>query len=232
MVGGAPITVVMVDDHRVFRAGVRTMLELQPDIRLVGEGWVGDHVEKLVREHEPNVLLLDLKMKQSDRPGIDRNNFKVLPTIYRIRQAFPNVVIIIVSAHFSSIIIEETLGKGVRGYLMKDDMESLSLPDAIRSVCAGQVLFSEEVKNFLDNASGRLTKPPVLTRRQQEIILTVITNLDLPISRHAETLGIAEASLRNHLSNIFRELQVTNLAACIVRCSRLNIISLELEITD
>lgn len=227
--GGGLITVVVVDDHRIIREGVRGVLEPQPDMQLVGEGWVGDHVEKLVREHRPKVLLLDLRMKQSEQPGSDRNSFKVLPTIKHILQIAPDLNIIILTAHLSLAQVEGAFEKGARGYLLKDDMESLSLPNAIRSVCAGRLLFSAKVKKVINTDGGRLTNDSPLTRRQQEIILTVSTNLDLPYSLHAETLEITEASLRNHLSNIFRELQVTNLASCIVRCMRLGILPRDLE---
>lgn len=227
--GGAPITVVMVDDHPIFREGVRRILAQQPDMRLVGEGWVGDHVEKLVREHQPNVLLLDLKMRQTDQPQSSRNVFKALPTIFRLHQTFPNLSIIVLSAHLSLPLIEGAFEKGVRGYLLKDDIDPPSLPGAIHAVCRGRLRFSGAVEEFMKQVERRGPRTSPLSRRQKEVILTVATNLDTPLYVHAETLGITEATLRNHLSNIFHELQVTNLAACVVRCIQMDIIPLDQE---
>ncbi len=221
-----PITVVVIDDQPLLRAGVRSLLEKEADIQLVGLGWVGDHLHTLVSKYRPDVVLLDLNMRQHESDEIEREMFRALPAIARLHEEHPQTVVIVLSQYISVTLIESAFELGVRGYILKEDVRSENLATAIRTVTNGQLFLSEAIRDELVRSQTEGIQNP-LTGRQREIVYQMASDLDLPYAVHAEALKISEQAMRNHLTNIFKALDVTNLSACIVRCMELGIIPFE-----
>ena len=216
------ITAVALDDQPLLLAGIRSLIAQDPEIDLVGEGSVGEHLFSLVEKHQPNVVLLDLNMPHQEG-GADRTTFQALPAINQLHRDHPQTVVIVLSQHISVTLIEGAFEIGVRGYILKDDIVSLNLPEAIRAVHQGRLFLSEAIKDeLLQSRHG--AKHSLLTKRQKQIVRQLASNLDMSISSHAAVLGITEASLRNHLSNMFRALNVSNISSCIVTCMRLGLV--------
>jgi DNA-binding NarL/FixJ family response regulator len=137
------ITVVTVDDHALIREAIRTRLERDSEITLVGEGTRGEQVLPLVEAHRPDVLLLDLWMPQYADEG--RGDFPYLDTITALVRLYPHTKIIILSQDDRPEVVAEVIRIGIQGYLMKGDASSLHLAEAVKKVNAGEVVFSSTI---------------------------------------------------------------------------------------
>src|SRR5512143_632923 len=104
------ITVLIADDHPIARAGIRTILEEAPDLRVIGEAEDGDAAQNLVAELQPRVLLLDLKM-----PGLSSAEVEKW-----VRNNFPNVITLVLTAHDRDAYLSQMLEAGVSGYMDKN----------------------------------------------------------------------------------------------------------------
>ncbi len=227
-----PITVVTLDDHHLVREGIRRLLDEDPMLELVGEGWAGEQLEPLLAQHQPDVLLLDVGMPQSAAEPADpgENAFRLLPALAGLQQRYPDVRVIIVSQYESQVLIESAIEFGVCGYLLKGDIFSRYLADAIRAVKRGERYFSEGI-------SRRLAAPDdrgeiQLTRRQREVLQAIAAAPQLTYAQHADRLGISEHTISHHLRQIFARLAVSNLTAAIVTAARLGLITLDERETD
>lgn len=226
-----PITVVIIDDHPLIRQAIRTQVDKSENLTLVGEGTAGEHLFSLVAEHQPDVVILDLNMPQSDA---DRNSkstepFQALPEVTKLHQQYPETAVIILSEHIVPGLIYSGIKSGIKGYILKSDDFSLSLPEAINIVRKGGISFSTRIQQELFAASMD-ANPPVLTPRQIEIVQMIAWSPDRSYAQHAAKLDIRESSLRNHLTNINKIVGAQNLTGCIIRCLQLGIISLEPEV--
>ena len=221
------IRTVIVDDHRHFRVGIKTELEADNGISVVAEGHRGEHVKQLLLLHHPDVLVLDLRMKQYEDPTKGDEDFSALPTIFDIHQAYPNLAIVILSGYINPTIIEDAFSKGVRGYILKDEAEDLVLSRVVRFAHQGRLIISNSIQEMLVNASSGVANRPKLTPRQIEIVKAVNTNLNASDAIHAAKLGISESGLRNRLSKIYQTMNVQTKTSCIVECMRYGYIPFE-----
>lgn len=220
------IKIIALDDQHLIRQGIRRLLEQDPQMELVGEGWVGDHLSALVAEHRPDVVLLDVNMPLQEESDDPENTFRAFPAVARLHKAHPQTVIIILSQYISITLIEGAFEIGVRGYILKDDIESLNLTEAIHTVLEGRYFISEAIKEeFIRSRNGRLSD--ALTERQKEIVRQMASNLNLTYAAHAAALNIKEQSLRNQLTTIFGVLGAPSLASCIIKSMREGIVPFE-----
>lgn len=217
------IKVVSVDDHYLIHEAIRSLLADHQGIDLVGEGNVGEQIFPLVERHRPDVLILDLIMPRlvGGNPEIDA--FMPAPTLVKLRQDHPETAVIILSQYLNQHIVQSAIQHGVRGYLLKSDNLSLNLPDAIKEVNRGGVFFSLPVSQELFNPPQA---PPdnLLTARQREIILAIAKAPDTPYAEIADRLSISPRTLKGHLDNAYKALDVGNITACIIRCMQLGLI--------
>jgi DNA-binding NarL/FixJ family response regulator len=220
------ITVITLDDHHLVRQGIRSLLDVETDIKLVGEGSAGEHLEPLMIKHRPDVVLLDLGMpQQEDSPAED--SFRAMPAIAHISNSYPDTKIIIVSQYVSKAIFESAMELGVGGYLLKDDALSMSLVDAVRAVHRDGFYFSKAIGRRIANGWKKATQGAILTPRQLEIIQALADNPGLSYAQHAEKLGISEHTFNNHLRKIYEKLEATTVLEALVRAVRLGIVLIE-----
>lgn len=222
-----PITVVSVDDHYLLRSGIRGEIEKDSGLVMVGEGVCGADVFDLVEQHKPNVLLLDIKMAQdANNPGAGK--FQVLPALRVIKRMSPHTAIMILSAEVSHTLVEVAFSKGLDAYLLKGDEATQSLPEAIRYVHSGGVLFSKTLQNKMTRTDSYLDGD-IITKRQKQIILAIAEQPNLSYAAHATNFGITEGALKNRLTDLFKRLGVNNIKECIVECIRREIITVSNE---
>jgi DNA-binding NarL/FixJ family response regulator len=195
----APITVVLVDDHAIVRTGLRTYLDTEPGVRVVGEA--ADGLEALARidalartEGVPDVVLMDMQMPKLD--GVE--------TTGRTKAAWPQIDVIAVTSFIEEARIRAALEAGATGYLLKD-ADASDVVDAIRAAVAGEVRLDPAVAAALAQS---LRTPPSsaesLTPREREVITLVAegrTNREI-----GKRLGVAERTARTHVSNILAKL--------------------------
>ncbi len=204
-----PIRIVLVDDHTLFREGMRALLDSVPDTQVVGVAATGSEAVARVLELRPDVVLMDIQM-----PG-----FNGIEATRRILDALPHVGIIVVTMFEDDASVFAAMRAGARGYVLKgaDQEEMLR---AIRAVARGEALFGAAVAQrlrafFLHTRSVAPEAFPDLTDREREVLDLIARGYDN--TTIARQLGIRSKTVRNHVSNILTKLQVADRAQAIVR---------------
>ncbi|GAA3739375.1 response regulator transcription factor [Streptomyces tremellae] len=195
-----PIRVLLVDDHQVVRRGLRTFLEIQDDIAVVGEAGDGDEGVARTEELRPDVVLMDIKMPGSD--GID--------ALRKLRELDNPARVLVVTSFTEQRTVVPALRAGAAGYVYKD-IDPEALADAIRSVHAGHVLLQPEVARALlaqdDPASGQ-GRGTSLTEREREVLALIAdgrSNREI-----ARALVLSEKTVKTHVSNILMKLDLAD----------------------
>lgn len=215
------ITVICVDDHLLIRQAVRSLLAERDDIVLVGEGGNGDAVLSLMAEHNPDILILDLSMPQSDDPDND-DNFRAMPVIEEVRRQWPDTGIIILTGSNVPAFLQAFVDRGVAGYILKSDDLSMDLVIAIQSISRGGVFFSESITQMFlrrDKENDSIK----LTLRQVEMLTYIFRYPNSSNDARAAAFGIAKGTVRAHLTEAYKALGVNNVTAAILRCLELGI---------
>ena len=191
------IRVAVVDDHPHVAIALRAMLDDIHDIQLVAESGQGGDVAALVRQARPDVLLLDLFIEPE---------FDALSAVRQLRETFPEVRICLLSAFLEPTLLHDLLQAGVCGYILKDDDYVSQIDSIIRDLAAGQVYLSPQAYKALVLATRSQGKEHVLTEREVEILR--LAKRGLPNPQIANSLHISPGTVRNHLSSIYRKLDV------------------------
>ena len=197
------INVLIADDHALMRQGLKQILELEEDIEVVGLAMNGEETIKLAQQLKPHVILLDINMPQMN--GIQ--------ALRRLKDMGTDSKIIILTIHEDKEYLFETINIGASGYVLKD-AESSSLVKAIRNVFNGDSyihpsLATALVKEF--NRSGKMEeecKRERLTRREYEVLILIAEGRNN--KEIADNLFISEKTVKNHVSNIFKKIEVND----------------------
>jgi len=198
-----PITILLVDDQPLFREGLRTLLSVQPDLKVVGEAGDGEEAIKLCRTLKPAVVLMDLQMPVLD--GVEATR--------RLHHEQPDSRVIVLTTFDDDEMVFDGLRAGALGYLLKD-APSEKLAEAIRAAARGESFLqpsiaAKVVAEFARLATKRsptqaLIEP--LSDREQEIlalIATGATNREI-----GNQLFLAEGTVKNHVTNVLGKLGV------------------------
>jgi len=204
------IHVFIVDDHVLYREGVRKMLSVAPDIEIVGEAASGDDAIAQVLTLQPDVVLMDLKM-----PGVNG-----IEATRRILYASPRIGVLVLTMFETDETVFAAMRAGARGYLLKDaDQEEVLR--AVKAVSRGEAIFSPAIAERLIHYFAALRPTtadlafPQLTDREREILHLIAQGHSN--SEIAERLLLSIKTVQNHVSNIFSKLQVADRAQAIVR---------------
>ena len=209
------IRILLADDHALFREGLRSLLEDQDDVEIVGEAEDGLEAIKLVSQLNPGIVLMDINM-----PVV--NGVEATRTILRENR---QVDIIILTMYPQDEHVFEALKAGAKAYLLKDT-RSRKLLDVIRSVSKGQAVIDAEMTARLLNEFRRLSdqnepKPArieELTDQERKILTFVAdgaSNKDIALE-----LNLSERTIKNYLSVIFQKLQVNNRTEAAIRAMK------------
>ena len=193
------ITVVIADDHPIFRDGIQRLLASQGDISVLGAARDGAEALDLARQTKPQILLLDLKMTGMD--GI-----QVLQDLYRSKNS---VSVILLTAEINDLQMMEALRLGAKGVLMKD-VDTGALLDGIRAVAAGERWIVNRRESLIgpQSGNGKAVVPPDLTKRELQIVAAVVAGMSNRMV--AEEFKISEDTVKHHLSNIFYKLNISS----------------------
>jgi two-component system nitrate/nitrite response regulator NarL len=187
-----PVRIAIVDDHPIFRDGLRRLLESEPGLTVVAEGTDGEDAIRIARVEQPDVLLLDVAM-----PRLDGVNALSSPDMVPIR-------VIVLTAALDDRQVMKAIELGARGIVLKESATRL-LIDSIRGVMDGKLMLGPDVSSILAHALGRTGerdgRPYGLTAREIEIVRAIAegkSNRDI-----ATQLGISLQTVKHHLTSVF-----------------------------
>ena len=204
------VRVLIVDDHPLFREGMRGRLDRVGEITVVGEAASGDEAVDLARELEPHVILMDIKM-----PGLNG-----IEATREIRQASPEVGVLVLTMFEDDDSVFAAMRAGANGYLLKGSGGE-EVVYAIRAVASGEAVFgagvAERIIGFLSGPRPATPRRafPELTEREEEVLSLVAqgkSNQEI-----ASRLFVSLKTVRNHVSNILLKLQVADRAQAVIR---------------
>lgn len=206
-----PTRVLIVDDHEIFRTGLRTLLSAQPDIEVVGDVGSARVAIELAADLQPDVIVMDINMPEVG--GIDATR--------EIVKVSPHIGVLMLTMQEDDDSIFAALRAGARGYLLKSD-SSKEIIDAVR-LGGGPAVFGRGVaQRVIDYFAAQHDAPadlfPELTEREREILRLIADGESNPSI--AARLYLSPKTVRNHVSNIFSKLQVSDRAQAIVRARR------------
>jgi two-component system NarL family response regulator len=211
-----PITVLVVDDHALFRRGLQMVLDQEPDIAIVGEAADGAEAVAAAQELAPDVVLMDVRMPR--RSGIE--------ACTAIKDVVPSAKIVMLTISDEEADLYEAIKAGASGYLLKE-IPIDEVASAIRAVHSGQSLISPamasklltEFATMIKHSEGRQQLPaPRLTDRELEVLKLVargMNNRDI-----AKELFISENTVKNHVRNILEKLQLHSRMEAVVYAVR------------
>lgn len=211
------IKVMIADDHSLIREGLRQLLEFDGSIQVVGEAANGVECLEKLGEYDPEVLLLDINMPEKN--GID--------VLKKMKEDKSPVKVLILTVHSELEYLLNAVDIGVEGYIMKDS-DSSELKKAIRAVRDGENYIQPSLipalNNRLLNRDIDKDKVASLTNRELEVLVQVANGMFN--KEIATNLNISERTVKNHISNIFKKIDVSDRTQAAVFAIKNNIIKL------
>lgn len=200
----AKIKIIIADDHPMLRQGIKQILELENDFDVVALASNGEEAVRLVKQYKPDIVLMDINMP-------DVNGIEALQSLKT--QEIPSKVVML-TIHDDREYLFKALQTGAEGYVLKD-AEPAVLVDAIRNIHKGQSFIQPTMTKELVKEFNRVTlhernarDENALTERETEVLGLISEGL---LNKEiAQKLFISEKTVKNHVSNIFRKLQVSD----------------------
>lgn len=213
-----PISVMIADDHSMVREGIRQILELDGDIKVNAEAGSGKECIEMLDEKGTDVLLLDINMP----------NMNGLQVLQYLREKKTNVKVLILTIHNEVEYLVRAVEIGVDGYVLKDSDSSV-LKKAIFTVNRGDSFIQPELtpmlkKRLEDKSSGAKRFEEMLTRREIEVLKLLAEGLFN--KEIAYTLSISEKTVKNHVSNIFKKINVSDRTQAAVYAIKHNLVDI------
>ena len=214
------IRILLVDDQRLMREGLRILLELEPDLEIAGEATNGQEALDSYAEIEPDVVLMDVRM-----PGMDG-----VEATWRLRERWPSARVVILTTFDDDEYVFEGLRAGARGYLLKD-VSGHDLADAVRTVAAGGALIEPSVARRVVAEFARMAPPirkpddglaePLLEREREILRLMAqgLTNREI-----ADRLSLAQGTVKNYVTTILQKLGARDRTQAALRARELGML--------
>lgn len=211
------IRILIVDDHAIVRAGIRVLLQLQPEFEVVGEAEDGQEALRQVQQLAPDIVLMDIGM-----PGMDG-----LAATRAILQNYPQVRIIALTQHENREYVLPTLRAGAQGYVLKRAPDD-TLVRAIRTVAAGGSFLDPRVADVVTASLRQQGAAPVdpletLTEREREVLQLLASGKTY--QEIADTLFISVKTVDFHRTNLMRKLNLANRAELIQFALKRNLLN-------
>jgi DNA-binding NarL/FixJ family response regulator len=209
--------VLIVDDHAIVRRGLRSILELEQDIAVVGEAGGPAEALRTVERTSPEVVLLDLKLS----PDGDAEGLAVCS---RILERRPGTGVVVLSTFLDERLVADALRRGAQAYVLKD-VDLGELVRIIRAVARGESGFDSRtaaVVRALATGGATADESPALTEREREVVRLIaegLTNREI-----GQTIFVSESTVKFHVRNVMRKLDVHHRAEVAYAASRLGLL--------
>jgi two-component system, NarL family, nitrate/nitrite response regulator NarL len=208
--GGGRISVVVADDHPLFREGIARALRERPELDLVAEAADGREALACIRERRPRVAVLDLALPELD--GLD--------VLAAMRRDAVDTRVLVLSASTEGALVHRALSAGAAGYVAKTATRA-AVCEAVVAIARGELVLDPELQAGLlaeVRARGVDDTRPLLTPREREILVLLADGLS---SRSiGERLYLSQATVKTHMSHMYEKLGVSDRAACVAEAMR------------
>lgn len=216
------VRVLLADDHRMLREGLKRTLE-ENGLLVVAEADDGEEAIRLALAHDPDVIVMDVTMPNMD--GVEATR--------QLRAQRPDARVVMLTMHSDQDIVANAIRAGASGYLTKD-CSSEELVGAVRAIAEGETVLSpglagamlQEVQK-LGQAQQAATSEPLITKREEEVLQLIADGLST--QEVAERLYISLKTVKNHLASIYQKLDSRDRTQAVVRAVRMGIIRIEPE---
>ena len=207
------IRIVIADDHALVRGGLRSLLELLPDVQVVAECGDGREAVAAVETLRPDIALLDVSM-----PGLNG-----LDAAARIVASFPDTRVVIVSMYSNERYVAQALSAGVAGYVLKNAAVE-ELPILLRSVMRGETYLSPAIsKQVVESLRHRIRGDEPLTARQREILQLLAEGKNTKEIAHM--LGLSGKTVEAHRAQIMERLEIRDVPGLVKYAIRTGLVS-------
>ncbi|MEO7197962.1 MAG: response regulator transcription factor [Solirubrobacterales bacterium] len=210
---GKRVTVVVADDHPLYREGLMHAIGQRPDLKLLGAAADGRTGLEMIRALAPAVALLDVKM-----PGLDG-----LQVLNAIRRDDLPTSVVLVSAHVASDLVYHAIVGGASAFLSKEaDRDEIC--DAVAAAARGEMHLAADVQGYFVHAVQLRARNdlPRLTARESEVLGMIADGLSAPLM--AERLTLSTATVKSHLQKLYDKLSVSDRAAAVAKAMRLGLL--------
>ena len=217
------IDVLLVDDQTLIRQGIRVLLEIEPDIHVVGQAADGAEALRQTEALHPHVVLMDVRM-----PGMDG-----VSATREMSRRFPEVGVIILTTFEDDETVFEGLRAGARGYLLKD-VSSEEMAEAVRKVAAGEALIQSRLTRRVLAEFSRMSAAPAAQPGGPQSLAVPLTERELEVLRAlahglsnreiAAQLVITEGTVKNHVSNLIDKLGVRDRTQAVLKGQELGLL--------
>jgi len=205
------VSVMLVDDHAIWRGGVRSMLD-DTEFEVIGEAGSGREAMAVARQVRPQIILLDIRMAGGD--GLD--------ALIALKREHPQIIVVMLTTYDNPTYMARAVAGGAAGYLLKG-MESDEMLEALRAVAHGETLLSAQelvraLRGVSQNAAGSEDLVVPLTEREEEVLRLLSTGLcnrDM-----GSLLFVAESTIKTHVEHILGKLGVSDRVQAAVWAAR------------
>jgi len=212
------IRLLLADDHRMLRQGLRRSL-VDEGFEVIGEATDGLEAVKLVDALLPDVVLMDVTM-----PGIDG-----IEAVRRVHEAHPEVRVVMLTMHADAEVIADAIRAGACGYLVKDCSID-EIADAVRMAANGDTALSPQLASTMLDELRRLDRPDpederLVTKREEEVLQLIADGCSTP--EVAARLFISQKTVKNHLASIYQKLDARDRTQAVLQAVRMGIVHLD-----
>ncbi|MDV7245614.1 MULTISPECIES: MadR family response regulator transcription factor [Rhodococcus] len=209
------VRLVLVDDHAILRQGLRSVLEREPDLEVVGEASTSGEALDVVGQVKPDVVLMDLKLSAA-------SDYEGLVLCAQLSSANKGLGLLVLTTFLDEQLVVRAVQAGARGYVVKD-VDTTELVRAIRAVSRGESAFdSRSASAVIRSLNGQTTPREGLTERELEVLQLLATGLSN--AKIGERLFISATTVKFHVSNIMRKLDVGRRAEAVYEAGKLGLI--------
>ncbi|MER5449332.1 response regulator transcription factor [Streptomyces sp. NPDC002766] len=206
--------IVLVDDHAIVRHGVRSILERESDLEVVGEASTAAEATAVVERTKPSIVLLDLKLSTgTDTEGLD--------LCARLTERHPGLAVLVLTTFLDDSLVVEAIQHGARGYVVKD-VDTTELLRSIRAVARNESAFDSHAAAAMVRAMRVQPEQPRFTEREVMVLKLLargLSNRDI-----GAELYISETTVKFHVRNVMRKMDASSRAEVVYEASKMGVI--------